>query len=542
MTILYFDDSDRAAAEALGVISQDEVKLFDARSKVVPVGDITLVAHTGDDHRTIGGRTPAQLANDFYHMFSAPLSHIYLISCMAGMSIENKPSLAQQFAIEIQNQGFINVNIHAVANPVDYSIIGMRVNVITKNDFGDQPGYLNAFLYVDKYSEYLDNQISNLVERLDFLRIKPGAKSPDESAEVGIKQRQVRELLRQRDGAKEKYTKIDIVSMGNYKEILIQKNNTFSPAGPLVKMSRAVVLAIDSLQRMRQPKGDFLRIADQAKRDKYLGYIARDITNLQKEPLSSYDDISRILHGDSTVVGRKLTSSYYNTHIRALKAQLARDLQSEIPVFSGASATADPKISLGTTHHGSSGASPVLGSPPIARSVAQAPVPLARRSVVPAAIPLAGRHAPRAARGVDARQVPDIARAAVGHTLAARLFQSTVADEIYDKLLGYIAIRESEWEFHYNFIGIMSAIYYVTDKITGTDHFNSKSRNVKLSAAVKLKNYINTGELELFNPAEEAALKEGRLGSLIAVAGGYDAIRRLITAGAQQPQPVAMPG
>ena len=88
----------------------------------------------------------------------------------------------------------------------------------------------------------------------------------------------------------------------------------------------------------------------------------------------------------------------------------------------------------------------------------------------------------------------------------------------------------------------MSAIYYVTDKITGTDHFNSKSRNVKLSAAVKLKNYINTGELELFNPAEEAALKEGRLGSLIAVAGGYDAIRRLINAGAQQPQPVAMPG
>jgi hypothetical protein len=91
--------------------------------------------------------------------------------------------------------------------------------------------------------------------------------------------------------------------------------------------------------------------------------------------------------------------------------------------------------------------------------------------------------------------------------------------QIIDSLRSYIAERESEWEFHYNFLGIVALIYFIQDWISGTDHFNSKSRETKISAANKLYRRVNPDCLtpvDEFTESEKRALNEGRLGRIVA--------------------------
>lgn len=89
----------------------------------------------------------------------------------------------------------------------------------------------------------------------------------------------------------------------------------------------------------------------------------------------------------------------------------------------------------------------------------------------------------------------------------------------------YIFDRTNEWSFHYNFLGIMSLIYYIHDAVLGTDYYNSKSREIKLSAASKLHGLIDdpsSTEQVSFSASEKEALKEGRLGLIINTYGGLD--------------------
>jgi len=70
----------------------------------------------------------------------------------------------------------------------------------------------------------------------------------------------------------------------------------------------------------------------------------------------------------------------------------------------------------------------------------------------------------------------------------------------------------------------MAVLYYIEDCIRGTDHFNSKSKDVKISAADKLINIIDGQEDDELTSAERDALKEGRLGAFVAKNGGLDVI------------------
>lgn len=91
----------------------------------------------------------------------------------------------------------------------------------------------------------------------------------------------------------------------------------------------------------------------------------------------------------------------------------------------------------------------------------------------------------------------------------------------------YIKERTNEWNFHYNFLGIVAAIYWLMDAIVGTEHFNSKNREIKLSAARNLKQLIESpdcSECIVFTHSEKKALADGRLGKIVKNHGGFDSI------------------
>ena len=89
----------------------------------------------------------------------------------------------------------------------------------------------------------------------------------------------------------------------------------------------------------------------------------------------------------------------------------------------------------------------------------------------------------------------------------------------------YIKKRKEEWSFHFNFLGIMSVLYFIQDLLTGTDHFNSKHSEIKISAATKLKQILGPSivkEVKPFTESEKAAFEDGRLGKLVEKYGGLD--------------------
>lgn len=93
---------------------------------------------------------------------------------------------------------------------------------------------------------------------------------------------------------------------------------------------------------------------------------------------------------------------------------------------------------------------------------------------------------------------------------------------IIAELAEYKKIRKNEWAFHFNFLGIISALYFIQDLVSGSDHFNTKNREVKLSAASKLQKIMNSThtEIEVLTEAEKKALCDGRLGTIVNKHGG----------------------
>lgn len=102
-----------------------------------------------------------------------------------------------------------------------------------------------------------------------------------------------------------------------------------------------------------------------------------------------------------------------------------------------------------------------------------------------------------------------------------------VISPLTQKLAQFKKDRENEWAFHYNFLGVVAVVYFILDFIYGTDYFDSKSREIKLSAATKLMDKIDPEKMEqtlLFSPEEEHALNDGRLGKIVAEEGGLEYI------------------
>ncbi|HAZ7574373.1 DUF1810 domain-containing protein [Legionella sp. PATHC032] len=93
---------------------------------------------------------------------------------------------------------------------------------------------------------------------------------------------------------------------------------------------------------------------------------------------------------------------------------------------------------------------------------------------------------------------------------------------ILKELTQYINKRKNEWSYHYNFLGIVAFVYFIQDLILGTDHFNRKTRQVKLTAASKLQKILDPKCHEQcnLNPSERKALSDGRLGKIINKHGG----------------------
>ncbi|MBA2652498.1 MAG: DUF1810 family protein [Tatlockia sp.] len=92
----------------------------------------------------------------------------------------------------------------------------------------------------------------------------------------------------------------------------------------------------------------------------------------------------------------------------------------------------------------------------------------------------------------------------------------------------YVRERETQWSFHYNFLGLMSAIYWLIDALSGSDFFNNKSKDIKINAAITLKQNIdNDGEpFTHLTTAQREALTHDSLGKLLAPYGGLDKIEQ----------------
>lgn len=475
MTILYIEDEDLGAANALagkGATRETIIK-FTADLRLSTT-EITLAAHSSEGAATVGGRTPPQLAADFSTMFTGKnktdLKHLYLISCEAGVSFEGSPSYAQQLACEMQRLGFAALCVHAVAPPVDQSFVGMRVEVVTRGGLsGHTPGHVNAYLYKNAFSESLDDAITKLSERLDFLKVKVSPLTAAEAREKATKQQDLTTLLGTRNRS-DLYKKVDIFSVenNNYKDTMQQAFNTFTGAGLKAPISDAVAFAIMELQQVRRKIDEFFPDATATQRAKYLAHIEEDISKLQAHPVQTVSEISATLKTGRTD-WQRWRSTYYGIVITTLESRLREnEMARRTP------------ISLAE----------VVFSPVHFRRTAGGP--------------LRQTHAPQEELNVVMKR-----------------------SSLIDKLTNYIEERKNEWNFHFNFLGIMSALYFLFDSITGSDHFNSKSREVKMKAARELLSSVTTGRSPVFEPAESAALQEGRLGALVTENGGLESIANL---------------
>lgn len=104
--------------------------------------------------------------------------------------------------------------------------------------------------------------------------------------------------------------------------------------------------------------------------------------------------------------------------------------------------------------------------------------------------------------------------------------KANTINPIVKELTQYINKRKNEWNYHYNFLGIVALVYFIQDLILGTDHFNHKARQVKLSAAGKLQKILDPQCHERcnLNRSEKKALSDGRLGKIINKYGGLNKI------------------
>ncbi len=246
MPVLYIDKADLGAARAL---SDDN---FDFNQAAFPasINEITLVAHTDSSRKTIGGINPAQLALSFSKMIKhkLELSHVYLISCEAGLMSGDEPSLAQKLADEMNRKGFANVVVHAIANPVGGLIEGMRVEVVTKPSAvrpHEPIGTLRAFYYSDKTSALQDAKILALSQEIEIL----------EKERLGLDGKKHLRQLRQEYLNLTRTTnkgKIDILSIDDYKIAMNEDLNTFTADGPKLVMSAAVSAALFYLESQKR--------------------------------------------------------------------------------------------------------------------------------------------------------------------------------------------------------------------------------------------------------------------------------------------------
>lgn len=144
--------------------------------------------------------------------------------------------------------------------------------------------------------------------------------------------------------------------------------------------------------------------------------------------------------------------------------------------------------------------------------------------------------APRRSSAIIKLNEESITERQSNQPLKQRKARSILATE----LDAYIALRNNEGSFHYNFLGIMAFIYYIQDTLSGTKYFSSKSREIKINAALKVKQAIESSAANEFTKEELSALNEGRLGALMTHHGGLDSVL-LLQHGEESHRPLVQP-
>lgn len=162
--LFIFDEKERIAANAMNsgisntsTKSDGEEKLFGEiqnfqQTKIIQLENLFFLGHTSEmmtpswlsekNEQTIGGFKPKDFAQSLANKCPKKdnLKKVYLIGCEAGFINDDlNDCLAQKIADELYKQGFINVTIHAMTNPIDAPKAGMRVRIISN------PGITQAY-------------------------------------------------------------------------------------------------------------------------------------------------------------------------------------------------------------------------------------------------------------------------------------------------------------------------------------------------------------------------------------------------------------
>ncbi len=599
MTILYFNEADRVAAEALPRDPGEEVLQFkEGMTFSGSVSDITLVAHTSDDD-TIGGMTPKRLAQALLGAVKPhqdQLKHIYLISCEAGLCQAGKPSLAQQFSSEMKQNHFDNLQVHAVVNPTDTGHFGMRFEVLTwvgihALDEGRERGDLMAFVYGNQKSKEIDDKIAEVLEQLKSAEEKFGKKSSQYSA----KKQEHMVLERQKKDLGEKYQRDNIFQaaneeLGGYRTAMKQPAYTFiGNNGPQYPMSKAVSAAMFELENLRlmfnqerknkPPKG---KHNNAQQMDSLIEHLNTDINYLRQNPTL---DAKAIL----SYFNEKRQSKDGLLYMTKLKGAFIPMLEAQVPMnkvvldVMGALKNKShqlkgkhlkyceedldylrthPDISekdiqtyfektrnhKGSTYYQflqvnlpllkSSGVSPEHVSvapfqPPSKRSSPEPernPAALAPNPQTNKASPFATSvkpvhyeknklqehlttHFTREELEASRARIADMRAQIHSHKKSNDDKPHLPSDININALKDYNKTRKSEWGgFHFNFLMVKSFVYFLLDRLTGTDYLDSRSKEIKVKASDKLIDYIDGKKIELFTSQELNALKDGRLG------------------------------
>ncbi|MGQ3888998.1 hypothetical protein ACQUW5_08205 [Legionella sp. CNM-1927-20] len=191
MKFIAFEDAGEKSIEAVQnkfkIAKKDTyiIRDKDARSRKDdmqevegPFEEFIILGHTGDDAKkgktTLGDYSAKEFAEKLalkvHPTNRLQVKHVYIIGCEVGMSKEGKPALAQEIANELSNQGFKNIQVHAITNPSDAPCYGMRVEVVSRPGapgkiLGHQPGQLVSHLHATPRQEALCMQLSEEPEK-----------------------------------------------------------------------------------------------------------------------------------------------------------------------------------------------------------------------------------------------------------------------------------------------------------------------------------------------------------------------------------------
>lgn len=250
--IIYcLDESDLPSAQALQKNLQSrvdeehpiiEIRTLDKSSSLMPE-EIILLAHSDTPPKTIGGRSPEQLAADLAKNFKGndktALKSIKLAACEGGFGPN---PLAQQLVHALHQQGFTKVEVQAATHPKE-SKHGGIVAITTKAGIlaaqGVTPGQTTAVMY--------GNQIT-----ADYERYKDLKKIKQKTSE---EQKDYEDILEKHQSFKEfdeKHFNYSVVSIVHDIDDLSAPYNTYTTTGRKAELSLDVAVTLDYLNHQKQ--------------------------------------------------------------------------------------------------------------------------------------------------------------------------------------------------------------------------------------------------------------------------------------------------